>query len=111
MIKYKGYIGKIEFDDKHDIFHGNVININDVVTFEGKTTKELRKSFKDSIDVYIEFCKEQNKEPEKPYSGRLLFRTSTDNHKLIAETAARKNLSINQWIEKTLLNALRPRQI
>jgi len=31
MMEYKGYFAKVEFDDEADIFHGEVINLQDVV--------------------------------------------------------------------------------
>ncbi len=36
-MKYKGYIGNAEFDGDANIFHGEVINLRDVVTFQGKS--------------------------------------------------------------------------
>ena len=38
------------WDDEAEIFHGEVIGIKDVVTFQGKTAKELKKVFKESVD-------------------------------------------------------------
>ena len=35
MFKYKGYIGHVIFDEEAEIFHGEVINIKDVITFQG----------------------------------------------------------------------------
>ncbi len=32
-MEYKGYVGKVEFDDEADLFHGEVINTRDVITF------------------------------------------------------------------------------
>ena len=43
MIKYKGYLSRVEFDDEANIFHGEVINIRDVITFQGETVDELRR--------------------------------------------------------------------
>jgi len=37
MLKYKDYISHIEFDDEAEIFHGEVINTRDVITFYGLT--------------------------------------------------------------------------
>ena len=37
MMEYKGYVGKVEFDDEAGIFHGEVINTRDVITFQGTT--------------------------------------------------------------------------
>ena len=52
-MEYKGYFAKVEFDDDADIFHGAVINLRDVITFEGETVKEIKQAFHDSIDDYL----------------------------------------------------------
>lgn len=56
MIEYKGYIGHVEFDDDANIFHGEVINTRDVITFQGCSTDELRKALHDSVETYLKFC-------------------------------------------------------
>ncbi len=48
MMKYKGYTGHVEYDDDARIFHGEVLGIKDVVTFQGTTIDEIEQSFKDS---------------------------------------------------------------
>ena len=35
MMEYRGYIGKVEFDDEAGIFHGEVLDTRDVITFQG----------------------------------------------------------------------------
>jgi len=57
MIQYKGYQGKFEFDDQANIFHGEVINIRDVITFQAATEVELERAFRDSVDDYLAFTK------------------------------------------------------
>ena len=64
MIEYKGYIGAVNFDPEIDLFHGTVINTNDVITFYGASVSELREEMQKSIEGYIEFCKEHEKTPE-----------------------------------------------
>jgi predicted HicB family RNase H-like nuclease len=59
MMNYKGYMAKVEFDDEAMIFRGEVIGIRDVVTFQGKSVKEIEKAFHDSIDDYLDLCKRQ----------------------------------------------------
>jgi len=65
MMEYKGYFAKVEFDDDANIFHGEVINLRDVITFEGETVKELKQAFQDSIDDYLDFCDERGEDPRK----------------------------------------------
>ena len=50
MIEYKGYIGRVEFDDEAGIFHGEVINTRDVITFEGTCVEEIQREFRASVD-------------------------------------------------------------
>jgi predicted HicB family RNase H-like nuclease len=47
-MEYQGYIGTVEYDSKAKVFHGDVINTRDVITFQGTTTEEIEKAFKDS---------------------------------------------------------------
>jgi predicted HicB family RNase H-like nuclease len=67
-MKYKGYLGQIVYDDETKLFHGNVIGLKDVITFQGKTVKELEQAFKNSIDDYLAWCAEdeQNNVPTSP---------------------------------------------
>lgn len=69
MLNFKGYIGHVEFDNEANIFHGEVINLRDVITFQGKTPEEIKRAFKDSVEDYLEFCKQRYQEPERPFSG------------------------------------------
>ena len=59
-MKYKGYIGQVTYDDEAKLFHGEVIDLKDVITFQGTTVKELETAFKDSIDDYLAWCEERN---------------------------------------------------
>lgn len=56
MMNYKGYIGKVEFDDEAGIFHGDVINTRDVITFQSDRVTELQQAFHESVDDYLAFC-------------------------------------------------------
>lgn len=52
-MKYKGYEGIVTFDEEAKLFHGDVIGIKDVITFQGTSVSELEKAFKDSVDDYL----------------------------------------------------------
>ena len=66
MLEYKGYIGKVEIDDEEGLLHGEVINIRDVITFQGTSVAEMQKAFRESVDDYLEFCAQRGESPEKP---------------------------------------------
>ncbi len=102
MMQYKGYFGKVEFDDEADIFYGEVINLRDVVTFQGKTVQELRKAFRESVDDYLEFCASRGEAPEKPYSGKFVVRVDPELHKTLSVQAKKHGKSLNAWVHDAL---------
>ena len=106
LMRYKGYIGKVEFDDEANIFHGEVINLRDVITFEGESVRELRQAFQDSVEDYLEFCAERNEKPEKPFSGRFVIRIDPELHRLVVLEAKKADISLNQWITECLEEAV-----
>ena len=106
MMEYKGYIGNVIFDYESKIFHGEVINTRDVITFQGKSVTELEKAFKDSINDYIKWCKDEGVSPEKPYSGKFNLRISPELHRKIALAANQQKLSLNKFVEKALIDEL-----
>jgi len=104
-MEYKGYVGRVKFDDKAEIFHGEVINARDVITFQGKSVKGLNKEFKTSVDVYLEMCKKRGREPDKPFSGRFVLRIEPGLHQRVYIAAKREGESLNNWVTKTLKKA------
>lgn len=102
-MEYKGYTAKVEFDSDDRAFHGVVLGINDVVHFQGASVKELEKEFRASVDDYLAFCKSRSEKPDKPYSGKLVFRTSSEIHRKLAIAAQIAGKSINQFLEDAAL--------
>ena len=49
-MEYKGYIGTVQFDEEAEIFHGEVINLRDVITFQADSVEGLKKEFQASIE-------------------------------------------------------------
>jgi len=105
MLKYKGYTAHVEYDDEARIFHGEVLGLKDVVTFQGKSVEEIERAFRDSIDDYLEFCKKRGEKPDKPFSGRLMLRLPPDLHRKAYLSARREGKSLNQWIAEKLEGA------
>ena len=103
MMEHKGYFAKVEFDDEANIFHGDVINLRDIIIFEGETVDELRTAFVDSVDDYLAFCNERGEKPEKPYSGKFLVRVEPELHKTLVIQARKKGKSLNTWVHDALL--------
>ena len=108
-MEYKGYIGKVELNEEAGILHGEVINVRDVITFQGRTVKEIRKAFRESVEDYLEFCAERGESPEKPFSGRFVVRLPADLHREAYVRAKLEDKSLNSWVKEVLQKALHSR--
>ncbi len=102
MMKYKNYFATVEFDDDANIFHGEVVNIRDVITFQGTSVKELHKALKDSVEDYLAFCAKSKEEPDKPFSGQFVLRLNPEQHRQIVIAAKRERKSLNTWVKERL---------
>jgi predicted HicB family RNase H-like nuclease len=102
MKPYKGYRAAVSFDEDALVFHGEVLGLRDVVTFQATTAEGLRAAFHDSVDDYLQWCEKDGVEPEKPYSGLLSLRTSAELHRQMSDAAARQAKSLNQWMVEAL---------
>ncbi len=101
-MQYKGYIGSIEYNDEAGVFHGEVINLRDVITFQGESVQELRKALQDSVEDYLEFCAQRGEQPEKPFSGRLLVRIDPELHRQLYVLAKKKDVSVNKLVSEAV---------
>ena len=105
MLRYKGYTGHVEFDDEAGIFHGEILDTRDVITFQGRTVEEIEVAFRDSIEDYLEFCRQRGEGADKPFSGRLMVRLTPRFHRELHVEARRQGKSLNQLITERLLQA------
>ena len=105
MLKYKGYTGYVEYDDEAKLFHGEVLDTKDVITFQGRSVDEIEKAFRESIEDYLDFCAQRNDKPDRPFSGKFVIRMSPKLHHRIYIKAIKEGKSINKWVIDTLEKA------
>ncbi|KAF0109832.1 MAG: protein encoded in hypervariable junctions of pilus protein cluster [Chloroflexi bacterium] len=101
-MKYLDYEAVVEYDENARVFHGEVLHIRDVITFQGATVDELEQSFHESVDDYMAFCAERGESPEKPYSGKLILRIPPDLHRKVSARAKAEKVSVNHLISEAL---------
>jgi predicted HicB family RNase H-like nuclease len=68
-----------------------------------KQRQTLKEEFHNSVDDYLAWCAELEEEPDKPFSGKLPFRTTSENHRQIYLAAKKANKSINAWMDDVLV--------
>ena len=96
-LKYKGFIGSVNFSEEDSVFFGKIEGINGMVNFEGQSVQELTDAFHEAVDDYIAFCEEEGIQPHKSYSGLLNVRLTPEIHSRVAMLAKRTGISINAF--------------
>jgi predicted HicB family RNase H-like nuclease len=99
------YEARVAYDEDAGLFHGEVINLRDVITFQGESVAELKQAFKESVEDYLAFCRQRGEEPERPYSGQFVVRVDPPVHKAAATAARSAGLSLNKWVAAALERA------
>ena len=105
MMEYKGYMAKVVFEPEGKVFFGRVLNICDVLTFEGTSVKALEKEFHATVDDYLEMCAERSEKPDRPYTGNLRLRMDPDLHRRAAAVAEAEGKSLNAFMVEVLETA------
>lgn len=107
MIEYKGYTGAIEFDADLRLFTGHVVDLRDVIHFEGDSVESLEASMRRAVDHYLSVCEQRGETPERPFSGKLNLRLGPDLHRAAALAAAAEGKSLNNWLVRVVRHASR----
>lgn len=102
MKSYKGYSATVSFDEDALLFHGEVLGVRDVITFQARSAAELPTAFHESVDDYLAWCAKDGVDPEKPFSGSLSLRATPELHRRMSDAAARHAKSLNQWMVDAL---------
>lgn len=110
-MNYKGYYAQIEYDADDEIFFGRLAGIRDGVSFHGYTVTELKTAFQESVDEYIKTCAKIGKNPQKPFSGKVMFRINPETHRKASLAAELNGISLNQWAERALKQVASESQI
>ncbi len=53
VLKYKEYLGSINYSKEETLFFGKIRGINDLVTYEGESKEELEMAFKEAVEDYL----------------------------------------------------------
>ncbi|HWX02139.1 type II toxin-antitoxin system HicB family antitoxin [Collimonas sp.] len=99
ILSHKNYSGSIEVSLEDGCLHGEIMFINDLVSYESETVGGLQAAFEKAVDVYLDKCRREGLEPDKPCSGTFNVRLSPELHRNASVAAARKGQSLNDFVK------------
>ena len=101
-MRYKGYVGSVEFSENDSVFYGKVLGIRSLISYEGANAKDLVSDFHEAVDDYLALCKEDGVSPEVAYKGSFNVRISSQLHEQLAVYAQNQGISLNKLVENAL---------
>lgn len=67
---YKDYVGTLKYSEEDSVFHGKLLGIKDLVSYEGESITKLIANFHEAVDEYLDFCNRNGRPPDEPFSIR-----------------------------------------
>ena len=105
-MQYKGYSGNIEFSEEDGVFHGRVVGIKSLLSYEGDSVSTITEDFHNAVDEYLDFCVENGCEPEKPFKGSFNVRIAPELHRQLAFYSSSCGKSLNSSVEEAIRSYL-----
>ena len=106
IMEYKGYIGSVEFSETDGVLFGKVQGIRSLISYEGRSVRELLEDFHAAVDDYLDLCREEGSEPEVAYKGSFNVRLGSELHKRAALYAMAHQQSLNSFVEEAVREKL-----
>lgn len=94
ILEYKGYKTRIVYSQEDDVYCGEIINIDDSVSFHSENISTIEDEFHKAVDDYIEMCKSIGKNPRLNGDKMAKFsilKTILDSEKIMTEIQLYEN--------------------
>jgi len=98
MLKYKDYLGSVQFSEEDRTFHGKVEFIRSLISYEGTDVDSLEAAFREAVDDYLELCEQEGLAPDQPFKGTFNVRTGAELHRKAALYAKQNGLNLNNVV-------------
>jgi len=105
-LTYKGYTGTIDVSIEDGCLHGQILFIDDIITYEGNTVDDIKTSFEEAVYRYLAYCKETGKPANKPYSGTFNVRVGQELHRKAVEVAYYRGITLNDFVTQSIKTAI-----
>jgi predicted HicB family RNase H-like nuclease len=105
-LEFGGFLGSVHFSAQDEVFFGKLEGIDDLVSFEGSSVRELKKSFKEAVKDYLELCETTGKDSQKSFKGSFNVRITPEIHQRAFRIAKSEGKSLNQFVKEAIESKL-----
>jgi predicted HicB family RNase H-like nuclease len=101
-LHYKGYVGVVEFSEEDGVFHGKVLGIQPLISFEGDTVDSITEDFHSSVNEYILFCKSKGIRPEKTHMNTISIKLGPALYHKASLYAQKRGIKLTTFVEDVI---------
>ena len=73
-----------------------------MISYEGYDVKSLKTNFQEAVDDYLEICRLENTEPEKPFKGSFNVRLGSELHRRAVIEANKQGVNLNKLVTNAI---------
>ena len=106
MLLHKGFIGKVDYDDRAGRLFGEVVNSSDLLEFDGNTAKEIHKNFVKCVEDYLIINQESEEQGATSFVGQYSLSLSSNVLNEVMRNAKREGSSIETWLNRWVNSTL-----
>ena len=99
VLKYKNFIGSVEYSETDKILFGKVLGIRGLISYEGQNVEELEQDFRAGVDEYLEICTEKGIKPQKSFTGTFNIRIPSETHGMAVVKAKELGINLNTFVK------------
>lgn len=102
LMNYKGYYGTAEYSPEDEVFFGKIAFIRSLIMYQAENAKDIKQAFYNAVDEYLEDCKNDGVEPEKPCKGSFNVRIGEELHCEAAVLALVLDEKLNEFVTEAV---------
>lgn len=105
-MKYRGHFGSTEYSHADAVYHGKLMYIRDLVSYESEDAEGLKEAFEEAVDDYFVLCEAAGIEPNKPFKGSFNVKPGRELHQRAATFAKRQGVNLDSVVSDALRSYL-----
>ncbi len=106
MLLHKGFIGKLDSNDRTKTLSGEVVNAHDLLEFDGASAKEIHANFVKCVEDYLVINEESGEQQATSFMGQYSLSLSHDVLDEVMRKAKREGSSIETWLNRWVNSSL-----
>lgn len=104
---YEKYIAVYEYDPNVGEYSGWTINSATPISFHAENKEDIEKEFHESVNFYLDSCKESGLEPKKPFIDfKNIGGIAQDTFAKVLRYCIQNKEIIGEFIDKSIKNTL-----